>query len=60
MITLDLKKKPLFGFADADPEEKAKLPPEMFVPNQKRWLELRAKNRRSFKCLCACNDVVEK
>lgn len=28
-----------------DCEENAPLPPEMFVPNQQRWLELRARNR---------------
>ncbi|XP_059621135.1 uncharacterized protein LOC132264825 [Phlebotomus argentipes] len=42
-----------------DPEEmdeKPPLPPEMFVPNQIRWLELRAKNRRTlnyFLCICS-------
>lgn len=32
------------------------LPPEMFVPNQQRWLELRARNRRgmnAIRCMCA-------
>lgn len=37
-----------------EPEEKL-LPPEMFVPNQKRWLELRARNRKM--CLCFCNGI---
>lgn len=30
--------------------------PEMFVPNQKRWLELRARNRNrlnSIMCICS-------
>lgn len=33
----------------------AQLPPEMFVPNQQRWLELRARNRGLLRCLvCSC------
>lgn len=36
-------------------EDQAQLPPEMFVPNQQRWLELRARNRGALNCmLCAC------
>lgn len=36
-------------------DEKAPLPPEMFVPNQQQWLELRARNRRFPSYLCLCN-----
>ncbi|XP_035900175.1 uncharacterized protein LOC118506736 [Anopheles stephensi] len=41
---------------DETADEKAPLPPEMFVPNQKRWLELRARDRRAvnLNCLCLC------
>uniref|UniRef100_A0A182UHA5 Coiled-coil protein 142 C-terminal domain-containing protein n=1 Tax=Anopheles melas TaxID=34690 RepID=A0A182UHA5_9DIPT len=41
---------------DDTADEKAPLPPEMFVPNQKRWLELRARDRRAvnLNCLCLC------
>ncbi|KAG4065521.1 hypothetical protein HA402_013291 [Bradysia odoriphaga] len=42
---------------DEDEEERAPLPPEMFVPNQQRWLELRARNTKSAYCLCLCNDT---
>ncbi|XP_055677642.1 uncharacterized protein LOC129786566 isoform X2 [Lutzomyia longipalpis] len=46
-----------------DPEEmdeKPPLPPEMFVPNQIRWLELRAKNRRALNYfLCICGSGTE-
>lgn len=49
-------------FADGERmDERPQLPPEMFVPNQKRWLELRAKDRSAFAhllCLCGANDVV--
>ena len=48
-------------FTDEGADERAPLPPEMFVPNQKRWLELRAKDRKafaSFLCLCGSNGVV--
>lgn len=38
-------------------EEKAPLPPEMFVPNQQRWLELRARNRRGLNMLCLCSGI---
>ncbi|XP_062711971.1 uncharacterized protein LOC134289697 [Aedes albopictus] len=42
-------------------DEKAPLPPEMFVPNQKRWLELRARDKKTMglncACLCAGMDV---
>ncbi|KFB53386.1 hypothetical protein ZHAS_00021700 [Anopheles sinensis] len=42
--------------SDETADEKAPLPPEMFVPNQKRWLELRARDRRAvnLNCLCLC------
>lgn len=41
-----------------DMDEKAPLPPEMFVPNQQRWLELRARNRKNFNPLsCLCGSV---
>lgn len=39
--------------ADQDGEM---LPPEMYVPNQQRWLELRARNRKGLNaitCICA-------
>ncbi|XP_052867955.1 uncharacterized protein LOC128273922 [Anopheles cruzii] len=41
---------------DETADEKAPLPPEMFVPNQKRWLELRARDRKgvNLNCLCLC------
>ncbi|XP_053696391.1 uncharacterized protein LOC128743756 [Sabethes cyaneus] len=46
---------------EAGGDEKAPLPPEMFVPNQKRWLELRARDRKTLgmncACLCAGTDV---
>ncbi|XP_055548511.1 uncharacterized protein LOC129732056 [Wyeomyia smithii] len=46
---------------EAGGDEKAPLPPEMFVPNQKRWLELRARDRKTMgincACLCAGTDV---
>ncbi|XP_058825246.1 uncharacterized protein LOC131685499 [Topomyia yanbarensis] len=46
---------------DAGGDEKAPLPPEMFVPNQKRWLELRARDKKTMglncACLCAGMDV---
>lgn len=36
-------------------DEAAQLPPEMFVPNQQQWLELRARNRNLLGCLiCSC------
>lgn len=39
-----------------DSEGEALLPPEMFVPNQIRWLELRARNRnRLNSIMCICN-----
>lgn len=40
-------------------DERPQLPPEMFVPNQKRWLELRAKDRSAFAnllCLCGASN----
>ena len=37
---------------NGEQDEKPPLPPEMFVPNQQRWLELRARNRHTFNCLC--------
>lgn len=37
-------------------DEKAPLPPEMFVPNQQRWLELRARNRKFLQCFCTHGD----
>lgn len=37
-----------------DCEENAPLPPEMFVPNQQRWLELRARNRGYLCALPIC------
>lgn len=66
----DNPKKPIPGtksvagdkFGDADlMDERPPLPPEMFVPNQKRWLELRAKDRSAFTnllCLCGSNSSV--
>ncbi|KAL9697043.1 hypothetical protein quinque_000484 [Culex quinquefasciatus] len=46
----------------ATEDDKAPLPPEMFVPNQKRWLELRARDKKvimglNCTCLCAGMDV---
>lgn len=38
-----------FQFTDDD---KATLPAEMFVPNQQRWLSLRARRPRRFAALC--------
>ncbi|XP_055644954.1 uncharacterized protein LOC129780574 isoform X2 [Toxorhynchites rutilus septentrionalis] len=35
-------------------DDKAPLPPEMFVPNQKRWLELRARDKKAMSLNCAC------
>lgn len=44
----------LVAIADSG-DEAAQLPPEMFVPNQQRWLELRARDRSLIGCLmCAC------
>lgn len=39
---------------DSGADEKAPLPPEMFVPNQQQWLELRARNRKVMNYLCIC------
>lgn len=55
----------LFYFFQEPPateDDKAPLPPEMFVPNQKRWLELRARDKKvimglNCTCLCAGMDV---
>lgn len=56
------KKQQSDKFTDGDGmDQQAPLPPEMFVPNQKRWLELRAKDRNAFTnllCLCGSNAVV--
>lgn len=38
------------SFSDDD---KAMLPAEMFVPNQTRWLSLRARRPRRFSGLCS-------
>lgn len=38
-------------------DERPPLPPEMFVPNQKRWLELRAKERSFGHLLCLCGGT---
>lgn len=49
-------------FGNQSMDEQAPLPPEMFVPNQKKWLELRAKDHRAFGnflCLCGSNGVVD-
>lgn len=36
-------------------DDQGQLPPEMFVPNQQRWLELRARNRGALNfMLCTC------
>ncbi|XP_055382407.1 uncharacterized protein LOC129612681 [Condylostylus longicornis] len=42
---------------DDNADENTQLPPEMFVPNQKRWLELRVRNNRKFKCFCLCSGI---
>lgn len=46
-----------FSFQTDEEDDRAPLPPEMFVPNQQRWLELRARNTKSSYCLCLCNDT---
>lgn len=55
-------KKQTDKFGDGEMmDERPPLPPEMFVPNQKRWLELRAKDRSGFAqllCLCGSNAAV--
>lgn len=48
-------------FSDKNGEQGTQLPPEMFVPNQQRWLELRARNRKGMfytKCLCMDSSCV--
>lgn len=42
-------------------DERPQLPPEMFVPNQKRWLELRARDKSALThllCLCGSDGAV--
>lgn len=43
--------------SDKNGENSAQLPPEMFVPNQQRWLELRARNRNRICSKCTCTDT---
>lgn len=40
----------------SDKEESALLPPEMFVPNQQQWLELRARKRHKIFMSWSCCD----
>jgi len=46
----------LLAVLSAD-EDKAPLPAEMFVPNQQRWLSLRAKRSKSFGLCTSVNNV---
>lgn len=43
-------------FTEGD-DEPQQLPPEMFVPNQQRWLELRARSRNRFVKFILCSDT---
>lgn len=57
MDVISMEAPPMQKYAreiNAEHEENAPLPPEMFVPNQQRWLELRARNRNYLCALPIC------